>query len=131
MMKHRTDFPDKDYKTRLQWMKEGKIPMEGVKGIELWTNPYHQQSSVYFLREEVREGSKEELEIVLQERKRTERIRAKKRYQEKKQYIDKLEKENNRLKDEKYELEWENNNLKEQILELREILKGVKAMEKE
>lgn len=114
-MKHKTDFPEKGYKTKIQWAKQGKIVKEGVEGIELWTNYYHQQYAVYYLPEEVQDGTKEELQEVLKESKRKERIRAKKRYQEKKKYIYDLEKENNELRNKNYQL-------RKDFLQLREMI---------
>lgn len=60
-MKHKTDYPDKDYRTEKQWKKSGYVPNDNA-GTCLWTNPHHGKISVYYLPEEVHPMSPEEKE---------------------------------------------------------------------
>ncbi|MBQ4530147.1 MAG: 3'-5' exonuclease [Lachnospiraceae bacterium] len=67
-MKHRTDYPDMEYKTKKQWIKAGFYPDEN-KGSRLWSNPYHNTAPIYYLPEEVHPITEEEKDIVRRENK--------------------------------------------------------------
>lgn len=67
-MKHRTDFPDIEYKTKKQWIKLGFFPKETAKGTELWCNPHHNNHAIYYVKDEVRPITEKELEAVRAER---------------------------------------------------------------
>lgn len=56
-------LPDKeDWKTLLQWLKQGRVTNEGEKGEEMWSNGYCQYTAIYFHIDQTHEGTPEELE---------------------------------------------------------------------
>lgn len=84
-MKHRTDYPEIDYKTRQQWLKLGFYPNQDAEGTTLWCNPHHQNLAVYYVKEEVHPITKEELEEVratAREKNRVYKERYRKRQEE-------------------------------------------------
>ena len=49
------------YKTARQWALQGKLPIEGIPGIELWANQYCKESYVYYSPEEVNIATDEQI----------------------------------------------------------------------
>lgn len=88
-MKHRTDYPEAEYKTKKQWIKEGFYPDEN-KGTQLWSNPYHNAAPIYYLPNEVHPLTPEEKAVIKEENKvaRTKYIERQKERQ--RQRIDNL-----------------------------------------
>lgn len=79
-------FIGKDYRTELQWRKKKKVPLQG-RGMRMWCNGHRQSSAVYYLPEEVRKMTEEELEDYRREESRVRaqaRQRKKERDEEKK-----------------------------------------------
>ena len=60
-MKTRTNYPEIDYRTQLQWAKAGKIVNGDSVGVHMWSNGHCQRSFVYFGPDDVHDGTDEEL----------------------------------------------------------------------
>lgn len=66
------DYPD--YKTARQWAKQGFLPTEEAKGIELWANRSYKDKFIYYSPEEVVKATDEQLyEFFRPERERRNR----------------------------------------------------------
>ena len=85
---HYSDLPkeiQKDVKTERKWALEGMVPMAAESGQELYPNWFHQGKIRYYGRKEVRAGTKEELDAVLEPEKARKRELAKARREKKQQ----------------------------------------------
>ena len=51
MKVHNIDYPN--HKTARQWAKQGFLPIEGAKGIELWANRNYKDKYIYYSPDEV------------------------------------------------------------------------------
>ncbi len=60
-METRTNYPHIDYRTQLQWAKDGKIVNSDSVGIRMWSNGHRQRSFIYFAPSDVHHGTAEEL----------------------------------------------------------------------
>ena len=81
-MKVRTNYPQIDYRTQMQWAKAGKIVNSDAIGIRMWSNAYHQRSFTYFCSTDVHDGTAEELEVFfapIRAKQREQRAAAKQR----------------------------------------------------
>lgn len=87
-MKSRTDYPQIDYRTQLQWAKAGKIVNSDAIGVRMWSNGHRQRAFIYFGPCDVHDGTDEELKIYfapIRARQRNQRIAAQRRQLEKAQ----------------------------------------------
>lgn len=60
-METRTNYPHIDYRTQLQWAKDGKIVNSDSVGIRMWSNGHRQRAFIYFSPGDVHDGTDEEL----------------------------------------------------------------------
>ena len=87
-MKVRTNYPQIDYRTQMQWAKAGKIVNSDAIGIRMWSNAHHQRSFTYFCPNDVHDGTDEELKnyfAPIRARQRDQRAAAHQRQLEKAQ----------------------------------------------
>lgn len=80
-MKVHNDYPE--YKTARQWAKKGLLPIEGVKGIELWANQYCQQKYTYFSPDDVSAATPEQLSEFFRPEREKRSLQAKARREQK------------------------------------------------
>lgn len=81
-MKVRTNYPQIDYRTQMQWAKAGKIVNDNAAGTLMWSNGYCQQAFTYFCSTDVHDGTAEELEVFfapIRAKQREQRAAAKQR----------------------------------------------------
>jgi len=61
-VKHKTDYPEMDYKTEKQWNQLFKIPKEGAHPTRLWSNPHHNIACDYYSPAQMRDMTETEKE---------------------------------------------------------------------
>ena len=87
-METRTNYPHIDYRTQLQWAKDGKIVNSDSVGIRMWSNGHRQRAFIYFDPCDVHDGTDEELKnyfAPIRARQRDQRAAAQRRQLEKAQ----------------------------------------------
>ena len=72
-METRTNYPHIDYRTQLQWAKDGKIVNSDSVGIRMWSNGHRQRAFIYFSPGDVHDGTDEELTIFCSDPRQTTR----------------------------------------------------------
>ena len=89
-MKVKNDFPE--HKTARQWAKQGCLPIEGEKGIMLWSNQYCQDKYLYYSPDEVAAATAEQLsEFFRPEREHRNRKARARRERQRAERLDEIE----------------------------------------
>lgn len=116
------DYPD--HKTARQWAKQGFLPIEGAKGIDLWANRYCKDTYTYYSPDEVAAATAEQLsEFFLPERERRNRKAKARRQRQRAERLAEIERER---KQEQQKII--NNAVKPYLVRISELHKIVKAI---